>query len=328
MKKILSIIKLGITESFIYRLLKYKYKFPGLNINPTATLVADGKIQYRHGASIGKNSFIRISQTGSLSIGENCYLGDSLEIGTDGLLSIGDNTTIQHRSTILGDVSIGQYCTFGPNVYLSSGNHNFDLYPSMYIRDQDKLVADDALFISRRSKKVVVEDDCWLGINVAVMPGVVIGKGAIVGASSIVTRNVAPYAVVAGIPARLIRKRLDFTPPADIDASNHQDWPYFYSGFCLSKEELDQASKYGGIATKSEFVVCLNATLGRKIHLKVKSFNDVETLLRHHSTCLKINTEFTDFEFEIDNSELNMFRFSVTSENENTRLIVQKVWIQ
>ncbi len=328
MRKLLSIIKLSIIESFIYKLVKYRYGLPGLFIHPTATLICDGDFRYKQKASIGRNSFIRISEGGTLSIGESCYLGDSMEIGTAGVLSIGDNTTIQHRSTILGDVSIGRYCIFGPNVYISSGNHNFDLYPAMYISDQDKFVAQKDEFSARRSNAVVVDDDCWIGINVAVMPGVRVGKGAIVGANSVVTKDVAPYSVVAGVPARTIRKRLDFVAPAAIESSNPNDHPYFYSGFFISHSDLIECGQYDGLVAGKDFSLCLDGQGGKILYVRAMKLGSEKASLSHSLFSYELGDEFSDLQFEINQTDSDIFSFEFSSDNESTQLIVQKAWIQ
>ena len=58
-------------------------------------------------------------------------------------------------------------------------------------------------------RPIVIEDKVWIGINSTILPGVKIGYGAIVGAGSVVTKDVPPYAIVGGVPAKLIRKRFD-----------------------------------------------------------------------------------------------------------------------
>ena len=56
-------------------------------------------------------------------------------------------------------------------------------------------------------RPVVIGDDCWIGSRVTIMPGVTLGRGCVVGAGAVVTRDVPPYAVVAGVPARVVRYR-------------------------------------------------------------------------------------------------------------------------
>jgi acetyltransferase-like isoleucine patch superfamily enzyme len=57
------------------------------------------------------------------------------------------------------------------------------------------------------SKEVVIEDDVWLGYNVIVLPGVTIGKGSVIGAGSVVSKDIPPYSIAIGNPARVIKKR-------------------------------------------------------------------------------------------------------------------------
>jgi len=94
-------------------------------------------------------------------------------------------------------VTIGARVLLGPNVSLFSATHPLD--PAI----RKGLVGPEA------GKPITIEDDCWIGGNVTVCPGVVIGKGSTVGAGSVVTKSVAPFSVVAGNPARLIRSLPD-----------------------------------------------------------------------------------------------------------------------
>nr|WP_143033346.1 DapH/DapD/GlmU-related protein [Prevotellamassilia timonensis] len=56
--------------------------------------------------------------------------------------------------------------------------------------------------------KVIIEDDCWIGFNVIILPGVTIGKGSIIGAGAVVTKSIPPYSVAGGVPAKVIKSRL------------------------------------------------------------------------------------------------------------------------
>lgn len=133
-------------------------------------------------------------------------------------VSIGKHTTIYHRCFITvgynGRVEIGDYSHLGVDAYLNAsegciriGNHvaigpKSGIYsysnhyePGKYITQCHK-VAD-----------VTIEDDVLIGAGSVILPGITISRGAIVGANAIVTRNVAPYSIVGGVPAREIGKR-------------------------------------------------------------------------------------------------------------------------
>ena len=109
-------------------------------------------------------------------------------------VSIGAHCNFAFNSFITGagGVRIGDWVGFGPDVKVWSVNHRFD--------DPDK----PWQLQGWEQKPVTIEDDVWLGANVFVMPGVTIGKGAIVSAGSVVNKSVPSYAIVVGNPARVI----------------------------------------------------------------------------------------------------------------------------
>ncbi|MEW5976911.1 MAG: acyltransferase [Acidobacteriota bacterium] len=114
---------------------------------------------------------------------------------------IGDDSLIGEYNVIRGQggVRIGNRVYTSPMVQIVAVNHVFD-NPSESFVDQ-----------GITAEGITVEDDVWIGSGVVVTDGVRIGKGSIVAAGSVVTRDVAPYSVVAGTPARLIRKVGDVT---------------------------------------------------------------------------------------------------------------------
>jgi maltose O-acetyltransferase len=71
----------------------------------------------------------------------------------------------------------------------------------------------DVMFETLVRKPVVIEDDVWIGSNAVVMPGVRLGCGSVVGAGAVVTQDVPPFAIVVGVPARIIKYRKENTPP-------------------------------------------------------------------------------------------------------------------
>ena len=93
---------------------------------------------------------------------------------------------------------------------------------------------DDAFFAHRASRQVVVGHDTWIGHGALVMPEVTIGHGAVVAAGAVVTKDVAPYQIVAGVPARPVRARLDPGLAARLIALGWWDWPHEAVGAALT----------------------------------------------------------------------------------------------
>lgn len=99
----------------------------------------------------------------------------------------------------LKGISIGSKVMFGPNVIIRGGNHNTTVLGRYMFDVHEKKEEND--------QPVAIEDDVWVGAGAIILMGVTVGRGAIIGAGAVVTRDVAPYSVVAGIPARVIRSR-------------------------------------------------------------------------------------------------------------------------
>ncbi len=111
-----------------------------------------------------------------------------------GAVVIGDRTRIGMSNVIIGPVTIGNDTMLAQNIVLSGLNHG---YEEIKIAPRSQPVT---------KKKIVVEDDVWIGANSVIVAGVTIGKHAVIAAGSIVTRDVPPYSVVAGNPAKVIKQ--------------------------------------------------------------------------------------------------------------------------
>lgn len=305
-----------------------KFKYPKLGLASKVNLNVKGAFKYGYDCGVGEGANIIVPQDAELIFGNGCYIGRYVELGPSGTIKIGSHTSIQDRSIFIGDVTIGRYCLISLNVLVSSGRHYFDLKPSWLIRDQDDLAARDKELSEAHFKPVIVEDDCWLGINVVVMPGVVIGKGVVVGANSVVTKDIAPYSVVAGAPAKIIKKRLNFVPPKSIIYENPKDWPYFYSGFEVSQLSIEKYASYGGVATQSEFVLCLDATLGNSIHIIAKNTDSQTHALIYGNQRKELSNQFQEVVFKINDFSRKTLRFCMQTDSSNALLIIEKAWVQ
>jgi acetyltransferase-like isoleucine patch superfamily enzyme len=144
---------------------------------------------------------------------------------------------VRMRSVMIGDMSyvangarivnarIGRYCSLGPQCRVGMGVHPTafaSTHPAFYSRT---LGPNRSLAVQEFVDSITVEigNDVWIGDRASIMDGVRIGDGAIVGANALVTRDVPPYAIVGGVPARLIRMRFDDTLIARLLATRWWD---------------------------------------------------------------------------------------------------------
>ena len=112
-------------------------------------------------------------------------------------LTIGNNSAIGAQSFLgcQGGVRLGNNVIMGPGVRIFSENHNFDDV-TIPIRLQGET-----------RKGVFIHDDCWVGSGVTILDGVCIGEGSLVAAGSVVTKDIPPFSVVAGVPAGILKNR-------------------------------------------------------------------------------------------------------------------------
>jgi len=152
-----------------------------------------------------ESSEINAAENGVITIGNNASLGPrSIISTTSGTITIGAGTSFFSDCHISGSISIGKVCLFAKNVTVLSGTHQ--IYGDGTIRENDALSQIDSN--RHQLQNVEIGDDCWLGMNTVILPGVTLGKGAVVGANAVVTKSFPDYSIVAGVPARIIGSRL------------------------------------------------------------------------------------------------------------------------
>jgi phosphonate metabolism protein (transferase hexapeptide repeat family) len=161
--------------------------------------------------------------------------------------TLGRYTEIAERcrihDTVVGDYSylmqdcsawvatIGKFSNIAASVRLNATNHpveratlhHFTYRSGDYWEDA---APDDAFFDRRRAKAVTIGHDTWLGHGSTVLPGVTVGDGAVVGAGAVVSKDVAPYTIVAGVPAKPIRERFDRATAERFRALAWWDWDH------------------------------------------------------------------------------------------------------
>ena len=107
---------------------------------------------------------------------------------------IGDHTRIGLHNTIIGPVDIGSHVNLAQGITVSALNHNFS--------DTNKRIDEQGV----STNQVTIEDDVWIGANAVILPGVTIGEHCVVAAGAVVTKDVPPHSLVAGVPAKVIKK--------------------------------------------------------------------------------------------------------------------------
>jgi len=135
-----------------------------------------------------------------ITIGSRVYFGPGCWLLThepEGRLEVGNDTSIAGYCVLsaAANVRIGHSVLFARNVYIADHRHGFEL-------DETPIIDQPVQEI----RPVVVEDGAWLGQNVVLLPGVTVGRGAVVGANSVIREDVPPRSVVAGAPGRVVRR--------------------------------------------------------------------------------------------------------------------------
>lgn len=180
------------------------------------------RIKWRLRAS-ARISFLAVF-TPSCRFGKNAYV-DRMCILHD--VSMGNFSYVGDGTRII-NAEIGKYCSISGSVQIGLGGH------------PTGLVSTSPVFYSNRNavrthwvekepefeeyKKVVIGSDVWIGMRSLIRDGITIGNGAIIGAGAIVTKDVEPYSVMAGVPARCIRKRFDDETIKRLEALRWWDW--------------------------------------------------------------------------------------------------------
>lgn len=148
-----------------------------LLVEAGVTILGGNRIKLGRSVRLMAHAYLWATERGTIEIGDRTYVGSHTWMVANQAVRIG------------ADVLIAPFC------YLQDTDHGF-ADPAMAIAKQASL-----------SAPIVIEDDVWLGAHVVVTRGVHIGRGAVVGAGSVVTRDVAPFTIVAGAPARVIGHR-------------------------------------------------------------------------------------------------------------------------
>lgn len=152
--------------------------------------------------TIGQNSIISNSKLKSKNtIGNNCFIANC---------SIGEFTYIAENSSIM-NTEIGKFCSIARNVGIGLGQHPthtfVSTHPAFFSPHKQCGYSFTNNSFFNETGQTVIGNDVWIGANVVIMDNVNVGDGAIIGAGAIVTKDIPPYAIVVGSPAKIIKYR-------------------------------------------------------------------------------------------------------------------------
>lgn len=153
-------------------------RFPDVSFGDNVQVLGLANTRIGPGSVVGDNSWLNVCDRDDqprLLIGRNVLIGRQSFISSGGMLEIGD------------------HCLFGPQVFVSDADHVVENITRPYSEQ------------GFTAGRVVVEENCWLGIHAVVMGNIVIGRGSVVAANAVINRDVPPFSIVAGVPARIIK---------------------------------------------------------------------------------------------------------------------------
>jgi acetyltransferase-like isoleucine patch superfamily enzyme len=128
-------------------------------------------------------------------LGDRSIIEDLCTVNNgSGPVEIGHDTMVGIGSVLIGPVQIGSKVIIAQHVVMSGLNHIYE--------DVDQPIVDQLV----RTAPIIIEDECWIGANAVITAGVTIGKHAVVAGGAVVTKNVPPYSIVAGNPAKIIKQ--------------------------------------------------------------------------------------------------------------------------
>jgi acetyltransferase-like isoleucine patch superfamily enzyme len=172
-------------------------------------------------ANLGKGISVFKDDKSQISIEDNCNMGKNVSLYAinGGKIEVKNNVRIDHHTSLFsrrGNIFINEGSIISSNCGINTEESSVKIgkdvliAPGVDVMDRDHIFSNKRLpikFQGHISKPVEIGDNCWLGVKVTVLKGVKIGKGSLIGANSVVTKNIPPYSIAVGAPAKVIKKR-------------------------------------------------------------------------------------------------------------------------
>jgi acetyltransferase-like isoleucine patch superfamily enzyme len=181
-------------------------------------------------SEIVKKKFSKSKIYSGAKVDNNSILNKNSVIFNDVVLNnsnIGAYSYIQARS-IVSNTSIGKFCSIAGDVFIGLPQHAtafVSTHPIFYLNNTPLPKIFSSVDFFETDKRTYIDHDVWIGQKALLMGGIKVGVGAIIGAGALVSKDIPPYAIVAGVPAKIIRYRFDFETREELLRSKWWDMP-------------------------------------------------------------------------------------------------------
>jgi acetyltransferase-like isoleucine patch superfamily enzyme len=196
---LISSLKGHLIKILSYRVFNFSFNSKGKNVlvSRRSTILKKGNISL--GDAVVINEFSKVdSRSGKIILGNKVYIDRNVLLSTHGgNIEIGERSSLNPNCCVYGHggLKIGKFVRIAAGTTIIPSNHGFERV-DIPICDQPG-----------ESKGILIEDDVWIGTNCTILDGITIGHSSVIGAGSVVTKSVAPYSIMGGCPAKLIRSR-------------------------------------------------------------------------------------------------------------------------
>lgn len=247
------VVWLPFSPGRVLRRLMYRTVFARIgtsaHISPGVEFLRADSIEIGNQAKIEPSVRLRnLSQNSKILIGDGARIDRGVDIKAQGSgrIEIGENTFIGPYTCLAGEfISIGKHCLIASHSGIYAINHNF---------------ADPTCTIQKQGvsyEGIEIEDDCWLGSGVRVLDGVTIGQGSVIGAGAVVTKDIPPYSIAVGVPARAIANRKQNQPMNSTKDKEHtHNGSYLPAALNTALTEVEETAEliYAEVEEAAELV--------------------------------------------------------------------------
>ncbi len=214
-----------------------RFRIQSLNIHPSAHI--GKRCVIKRGSIISANNFLEEN----VELYRHVVLGKNVRVGA--FTSINDSTVIECGS-------IGRFCSIGVDVIIGLGVHPLNHITTSTLAGRSLSISDDDKLKNTPPRSPIIEDDVWIGSRALIMQGVTIHTGAVVGAGAIVTKDVPAYAIVAGVPAKVLRYRFD---EETIDRLlKSRIWQNYNDNKELVKQLIEAGEGFSKVLMKTDYI--------------------------------------------------------------------------